>query len=326
MTFISAFRAKDGIVLGADSQETYGDYKLTVDKLNPVQVGEYQLAIGGSGLGDLVDDLIEQVQEWVGEWRASSENEIIQLLRPRLRNFYSVDVAAYPDTDATQKRIHALLCLKHPNNPQPILLEIKATTVRRAKNCCLVGWDSDILQQFVRRLYRKEMPVSQGVLLTLYLFQIVGSANLYVGGETRIVIGGSNGIRIHEHLYVSKIQENIALFTKLIDQLILRCPDTSLTPAAFDALIKEFTDTAKHLREKYLNEFGHLAMLNALTNPTYVGDTYPLIPPGSVITIREDFTSTTEVNPERVQQMKDRIKEAEELSKKMKHAHGEGTT
>jgi hypothetical protein len=60
-----------------------------------------------------------------------------------------------------------------------------------------------------------------------------------------------------------------------------------------------------------------------LTNPAYRGDTYPLIPAGSVITIREDFTSTTEVNPERVHQMQERIREAEELSKKLKHTQSE---
>jgi hypothetical protein len=45
-------------------------------------------------------------------------------------------------------------------------------------------------------------------------------------------------------------------------------------------------DTAKHLRQEYIFEMGHLSMQNALTNPDHRGDAYPQIPPGSSVVVR----------------------------------------
>jgi hypothetical protein len=131
MTFISAFRCNGGVVIGADSQESYGDYKLTADKLSPAQSGDYELAMGGAGLGDLVDSLFAHLQEWVAEWNATSEKEILKLLRPRLREFYLTEVAAYPDK-RVNKRITAVLCLKHKSKPDILLFDIAGSTAKKA--------------------------------------------------------------------------------------------------------------------------------------------------------------------------------------------------
>lgn len=314
MTFISAFRCKDGIVLGADSQETCGDYKLTVDKLKPVKAGSYEIAVGGCGIGDLVDSLCDHIQEWVERWPAASEREIKNLLRQKMREFYSVEVSAYP-AKKLEKRITALLCLKHDSSSDVLLFELRGSTVRRAPPFSLIGWELPITQQFVRRLYNPTMPISQGVLLTLYLFSLVGSTVTVVGGDTRIVIGRDNGLRVHDNLYVSKIEENISLFTKLIDKLVLSLPDTSLTSAEFEKAITEFVETAKHLRKEYLHSMGHLAMLNVLTNPSYQGDSYPIVPPGAVLTLTADGNTITREDPEHVKQMKERFEKAVESLK-----------
>lgn len=291
MTFISAFRAKDGIILGADSQETYGDYKLVVDKLDPKQAGEYEIAVGGCGIGDLVDDLCEHVAEWAEGWGVLSEREMQRELRSKVRSFYVANVAAYPSRDS--KRIQAIVCAKHSDSPHVFLFQLRGTVVTKVKDFSLIGWDTPIIQHFVRRLYRPGLPISQCVLLTLYLFSIVGSTVTVVGGDTRIVIARENGLHLHEHLYVDKIEENIRLFTKLIDRLVLACPDTSLTPAEFDTAITEFTNTAKAVREKYLYDFGHLLILNAKTNPNYRGDPYPLMPLGAFIQTSEGGAVTS---------------------------------
>jgi hypothetical protein len=283
MTFISAFRCDNSgsAVIGADSQETIGDYKISIDKLEPVTAGKYYVAVGGAGIGNLVDTLFDYIQEWVEEWDATSERELIHLLRPKIREFYATEVAAYPSRSS--KIIHAILCLKHPGNPKPLLFEIRGTTVRKARDFAFVGVETDVLHHLTKRLYRTDMSISQAVLLTIYLFSIVSSTITSVGGEARIVIARDNGIRTHEPLFVDKIQQNVSMFTKLIDKLILMCPDTSLSSSAFDIYLKEFTATAKDLRERYLHEFGHLAIMNALTNPRYTGDPYPMIPAGAFI-------------------------------------------
>ncbi|MGB7498010.1 MAG: hypothetical protein WBW05_26670, partial [Candidatus Acidiferrum sp.] len=297
MTFISAFRADKGIVLGADSQETLGDWKMVVDKLDPRRSGKYDLAMGGAGLGHLVDSLFDHILEWAEEIDTISQREIIRFLRTKVRDFYAVEVAAYPSKQ--NKLISVVLCMKHVSHPDLFLFQIRGTTVVPVGPFALVSLDTPIIQHFVRRLYRKNLPISQCVLLTIYLFSIVGSISTCVGGDTCIVIAGPNGIRVHEALYVDKIQRNMDMFTKLIDKLVLSCPDTSLTHANFESVINEFTGMAINLRNNYLYEFGQLAVKNALTNPRYNGDPYPLVPAGTVIEyhevsrqIKEDGSST----------------------------------
>ncbi|MGB9513125.1 MAG: hypothetical protein WBU20_15675, partial [Candidatus Acidiferrum sp.] len=220
MTFISAFRADKGIVLGADSQETLGDWKMVVDKLDPRRSGKYDLAMGGAGLGHLVDSLFDHILEWAEEIDTISQREIIRFLRTKVRDFYAVEVAAYPSKQ--NKLISVVLCMKHVSHPDLFLFQIRGTTVVPVGPFALVSLDTPIIQHFVRRLYRKNLPISQCVLLTIYLFSIVGSISTCVGGDTCIVIAGPNGIRVHEALYVDKIQRNMDMFTKLIDKLVPR--------------------------------------------------------------------------------------------------------
>jgi hypothetical protein len=286
VTFISAFRCEGGIVLGTDSQETVGDYKVQTDKLIPTTIGKYEVAICGAGFGDLVDDLCEQIQEWISDWDLLSERQIIQTLRTKVREFYKDSVAAYPDPDATQKRLRILVCLRAVADGDPMLIELRATTVRKARNITLLGWDEPILNHFASRLYREGMPISQGVLLTMYLCSIAGSTVLYVDEETRIVIASRNkGIRTHEPLFVQKIAQNIEAFRGLIDKLTISLPDTSLSDADFDRIVDEFVSTAKHLRKTYIFELSALSVVHQITTTNYPGTAYPMFSHGTKITM-----------------------------------------
>jgi hypothetical protein len=60
VTLIAAFRCDHGIVICADTQETVGQFRVSVDKIAPRIAGEYELVIGGAGnCGGLIDDFTE---------------------------------------------------------------------------------------------------------------------------------------------------------------------------------------------------------------------------------------------------------------------------
>ena len=48
VTLIAAIRYVDGVVLCADSQETVGDYRVSVDKIKPRDCNHYELVVGGA--------------------------------------------------------------------------------------------------------------------------------------------------------------------------------------------------------------------------------------------------------------------------------------
>lgn len=286
MTFISAFRCDESraAVIGADTQETIGEYKISVEKLEPVTVGNYHMAIGGAGNWHLVDTLFDYVQEWIEGWDETTERGLIHLLRPKIREFYTTEVAAYPTKSS--KVIHAILCLKHCGNPNPLLFELRGTTVRKARDFSFVGFETDILHHLTRRLYQSGMPISRGVLLTVYLFSIVSSTVISVGGESRVVIARETGIRTHEPLFVSKISDNIKVFSGLTDRIALALPDTSVTDEEFEKALADFVGTARDLRKRFIFDMSTLSIMNQLTTPSYPGNAYPMVPGGTTIQVQ----------------------------------------
>jgi len=72
VTLIAGIRCAEGVVLCADSQETLdiperGQYRVQVEKIRPQDVGEYQIVVGGSGDGPLVDGFTDAFVEDVAQ-------------------------------------------------------------------------------------------------------------------------------------------------------------------------------------------------------------------------------------------------------------------
>src|SRR5262245_37537953 len=102
VTLIAAFRCQieneQGVIICADSQESYGDYRVTVDKIKPRDANLYDLCFGGAGqIGDLIDALGNAIEREIKSWeKAYSEDEARVLLENEIVLFNSRQVEAYP--------------------------------------------------------------------------------------------------------------------------------------------------------------------------------------------------------------------------------------
>src|SRR5947209_3089342 len=100
VTLIAAFRCYEGAVLCADGQEPvdvpgYGQYRVRVNKLEAQQTGDYELVVGGSGDGDLVDAFTPTLTEAVAQWpRFDDELSTRRAIKRLLIDFDREDVAA----------------------------------------------------------------------------------------------------------------------------------------------------------------------------------------------------------------------------------------
>ncbi len=72
MTAIAGFHCVDGVVLAADTEETYGNDKAYAHKLFPVERPTSRLCVAGAGLGYLIDYANEQI---VSALDAETKNE-----------------------------------------------------------------------------------------------------------------------------------------------------------------------------------------------------------------------------------------------------------
>src|SRR4051812_13292399 len=61
MTAIVGFNCRDGVVLGADTLESYGDNKAFVHKLYPEAHAHWRIGLVGAGIGYLIDYAKDQI-------------------------------------------------------------------------------------------------------------------------------------------------------------------------------------------------------------------------------------------------------------------------
>ena len=318
MTFIASFRCHGGIVMCADSQETVGDYKLIVEKLTPVDAGKYTIALGAAGLGDLADSLLDQVQDWVATWGIFPTQKLKDKLRHKIYAFHKNEVAVYPEDDPQNKRITAILCLKQRDSTEPaVLLEICGSTVKEAGSFSLIGWDNAILHRIVRRLYKRDLPISRGITLGLHLFALVNDVSAFVGGETRILVAHENGIWKENPQYIKESTNRIAVFTTALDQLLFACCDLATSGPDFLGSLEEFKVNALELRKEYLQSAVEILYPTAHVALTYDAP-FAHFPPSSFFHIKADGSvSYGEENAELLESMKKEFAQVQDDIKKI---------
>src|SRR6266487_229238 len=95
MTLISAFRTDRGAVLHADSEENFGSFRRSVQKIVPKRMGNLDVIIAGSGIGQLIEGFTGKLKEHLDSAHASRIEDVKHLVEQRLPSFYS-QVATSP--------------------------------------------------------------------------------------------------------------------------------------------------------------------------------------------------------------------------------------
>jgi hypothetical protein len=95
MTIAAGFVCHDGIVLCADSQESYGDYKWPVKKLAIPRTHIHPIMIAGSGFGPAIDTATQKILEKVAMSGANHE-QVLRSIETILREIHKEDLPYYP--------------------------------------------------------------------------------------------------------------------------------------------------------------------------------------------------------------------------------------
>ena len=89
MTLIAAVRCNDGIAIAADSQETVGDYRRTVQKISPLAFGNCSAVIAGAGNSDLIEAFTTFLSRSLSGVEFANISEFLEKSETALMNFYS---------------------------------------------------------------------------------------------------------------------------------------------------------------------------------------------------------------------------------------------
>jgi hypothetical protein len=215
-------------------------------------VGAYQVAVAGSGNGDLVDGFVYKFELDVARWPENlSEHVAYGNLCALVNDYHDNEVALYPSDSASEKLNDFLVCIKPKGSPDIFLWEIRGTAVTPMSNHTLMGIGASIYKHELSRLYRPLLSANQSVLLGVHLFSLAKATSNYVGGPIEIIFVGESGMTVHASKDVLEMEEKVAQFNSKIADLILACPDIALSEFFLDQMLVDFQKAVKDMRRQW---------------------------------------------------------------------------
>lgn len=295
MTLIAAFRCAEGVVVCADSQETIdiperGQYRVRVDKIDPQDAGNYEVVIGGSGDGPLVDGFVDGFVHAVSKWKPGLSAEGIKSRIRRLLRTYHENEVRWSAAFEEDKFLGFVVCIRaKAQRPGIFLWKTVGPTCRQIHDVTLLGWEEPIYWREASRLYEPNLSTSTGILLGAHLFSIAKETSNVISGDTKVVVIRESGIYQLKRDEIMELEQRVKMFSELSDAVLLALPDVTIAPVEFRELLNGFQNIAINLHNQFLQYINFLKAerLKALPHPLdinspdvlrWVEDPYTQIP------------------------------------------------
>jgi hypothetical protein len=199
MTYIAAWRTSQfndpeqrGIVMSADTQETWGDFVTFVEKLSIQRTDTHELCIGGAGRSELINGFIQLVSERVRKDRPKNEDALAATIRSALAYFYRNDVALLPGKDE-DKEIQFLIAARSSAG-EISLWKTEGMRLYPVDDYAVTGHETPFCHHIMGRICDPSIPLDNALLMSVWLVSIAKATSTYVGGPTGIVVVDRNGI------------------------------------------------------------------------------------------------------------------------------------
>jgi hypothetical protein len=256
VTLIAAFKCSDGVVICADSQETlgiplpdrgYAEYRVSVDKIEPLKLGQYNAVIGGAGHSDLVDGFTETLSDAVQSWDAGlGETELKSKIRLIVLDYHRHEVALCPAED---KQTQFIVCLKDTNETSAVYTwTIRGTSIKRVQTYALIGWDEPIYRHDIDRHYTENQKSLLSMLAGIHVFLLAEKTSNNIGPPTKIVVARPIGFQAIQADEIAKLVQRISDLDSAMDRLRLRLADTTVPLDEFTRDVSEFQTLIMNLR------------------------------------------------------------------------------
>jgi predicted proteasome-type protease len=323
MTYINAFRCHGGLVMSADTEENWGDYKNYVEKLAIVEDQAYPLAIGGAGIGDLIEPMVQEVIDRATESKPKTARELGTLLKDAIDTVYKVDLPWL--AVKKQDRTPEFLIGAKPTSEDFCIFRIKGRRLYRVKNMAIIGYGTPVNYAVLERMYRDDLSMQQAVMLSIYLVSLSKKLDEGVGGETSVVVVRDNGAWIDDPEYLKESEIFIGEFLKLTDRLFLDCVDISIPPeTVFAERLKNYERHITLLRQSAFQFSASYIFNRMFHDPNYRGEPYPKMFPRAKTTVYGDGSvAITEETVEEIEARRVMMRDADDLIRKSRKASTE---
>ena len=284
MTLIAGFKCKDGYVICADSQETIKEdgleFRVMRKKLVPVNFGEFELSMAGSGTGPVIDGFIAKLRKDGKRLASSDLEQLAEWLHGEVKLFLKEQGIRVSKSD---ERMRFVIGARSKSlNKCSLWSTAAAQLIEIDEDPVLVGFKDFRYEYAVQNLYHRDITVAQGIFLGLYVLSLAEQTSNYVKRPVSVVVIRDNGIYPQAKELITELHNRVQLFASHFEKLFLSCPDTGLQRGEFAEKLNEFVKSIVHLRKEYVEEWVGHAVEEGLDK---VNDPFNLIPLGTMAVV-----------------------------------------
>jgi hypothetical protein len=296
MTYIAAFPCREGYVCCADTLETVGDEKQYVEKLEVFGDGEYPFCVGGAGVDEIITTLTQGIAERVLDRKPQGATALGQCIRAAVRDVYTNDVPIM--VLPRQHRTPQLLIAANASvcDSDFCLFHVTGRLVKQTTRG-IIGYATANNNALLTRFHDAKMPMSQAVMLAVYLVSQSKLTDAGVGGGTTVAIVSQFLAKMEDKEYIESIEARIKDFLSVTDLLFWHLSDPGLSRFEFENKIHKFMDLLQIQRElasehimKYLQHLVDSDKLRTMAWP------YSKIPLGTTFEARPDSSGQLKVS------------------------------
>lgn len=295
MTLIAGIKCEGGVVLCADSEETAGVAKYSTEKLDVYEQEWCRMGIAGAGnYGDLIDTVVDNIKQGLDRDKPTTFDKVRESLRRTLILVHENEVRTFPSSRPEETIVELLIAVRPREEENADLWATSAAALHPVRGGYDVRGIGEVVRYVAKRLYRENLSLMQGVLLSVHLLSLSKHYLTNIGGDSQILVLTSAGWILKEPVKETELSETfLEYFDTVLSNLFLAYADTSLTEQQFDEKLSSFNELTKKLRKELCAQFTKHHLGWSMTDPMYVGDAYRKLPEGAELMfgpIRADYS------------------------------------
>ena len=251
MTIAAGFVCADGIVLAADSKETYEGEHTYLDKLAMVRTPHCSGAVAGAGDADVLEYVTTRIEQLLEQTRGNND-DLQKRLQELLTAIYGgTALAAFPASKPEELRTYFLVAARLGNGPPALFLATSSLVTRIESGARLIG--SGIMRQTADELARIPMDVSKGSGAALYLVHETKRRNNFVGGLTHIFRLYNDGRAEDDRTWDQATRETLLdNLREAYHWMIVACSDPGVSTKEFTGQMKRISQTASKIHRAFV--------------------------------------------------------------------------
>jgi hypothetical protein len=273
MTLVAGFKCRDGFVIAADTEITYGVVRFQSHKLAAFygQGKAYDIVIGGAGDGVYIDATCQKIRDAVAELPSASFASIKAEVAKAISAIHADSIFKYWEPGDPNRPGVQLICGIQDQQKEWGLLQTGNDLVSETDSHAVAGTGAELAEYIIERLWMPGLSTAVTVHIARQLFREVKIKGINVGGNTEII--GRRATKDAEMFFDPLDEKNRDYrFLWGVDELIASgirvALDTTKASKLLDQRIADVTERLKAIRRDseaprsaqgdtvYITEFG----------------------------------------------------------------------